>query len=190
MFWRHDKHFDVLTNVLTSWRTFCRNEELDDVVTNVLTSWHIFDIVTDFLTSWRTFDVIMNILATWWTFWRYDELLTSWWIFDVMTSFLMSWSIFDVMTNFLTSWHICVVVVFIVCLYCPCYITEIDMIVVFFCNLRKCHTRVWWYLGSLNSCRADNWHHLGVGLAAKLCFLSYAPVLNDSDKDIHVSPVQ
>ena len=36
----------------------------------------------------------------------------------------------DVMMDVLTSWHF--MCVYIVCFYCPCYITEIDIIIVSF----------------------------------------------------------
>ena len=109
-----DKRFEVITNILsswrvfTSWRIFWRQGELSDaktyfwrheiffsVMTSVLTSWLVYDIdMTNVLTSW-------NFLTTWHTFWRLDAL------FDVMSNFMTSYGVFftfcwdDV---FLTPW--------------------------------------------------------------------------------------
>ena len=110
--------FYILTNILTSGRTFWRNDVF-------LASWPIFDVMTSFLWSWhfvhhfvnkilwkRVFDVI-GIMAY---FWLHDNLLTCFWLhnklfwhldklFDIMTYV----AFIDVMTNPLSSWRIFVI---------------------------------------------------------------------------------
>ena len=121
-FWRHDdfltswRMFDVMTNVLTSWRMFRRPDARFAVMTNLFMFRHTFDVMTY---VWDHDDFCLDLMK---------NFLTSW------QTFFMSWGIiwrndgrFDVMTYFCCC-------VCIVCLYCPCYIIEIDMIVVCFCN--------------------------------------------------------
>ena len=123
--------FDIMTNILTSWRVF------DDMTFDVfLTSWRTFWHHDIFLTSCRVLPTLWChdvFLTSWRTFWRHEELfgvmtcffyvmtnigrhdvfLTSWrtcWVswrvFEVMTIFLSSWHISKVMTNILASWRI------------------------------------------------------------------------------------
>ena len=111
LFWRHDELFgvmtcfwfyvtslcDILTNFVTSWRTFWLFKVMMDALR--------FDGITNFLTSW-------HVLTSWQTFWHHDVFLISWQTFDIFLSqdlFWMSWRTFvrhdelvDVMTKF---WH-------------------------------------------------------------------------------------
>ena len=130
LFWSHDQHFDIfyVMNFLTSWTFWCHGK-LFDVMPNFLMSSQTFWHHNMFLTSWQTFwsneehfDVMVNFMMY---FWCHDKL------FDVMTYFD---KLFDVMKFFF------VFCVCIACLYCPCYIIEIEMIVVFFCNYKMSHT--------------------------------------------------
>ena len=75
--------FDVITNLLTSWRTFW----------HILTSWRVFYVMTCF---WRNDKLLDIIFLMTWCFWRNAKFcLALWSIFDAMT-------LFEVMTCF---WH-------------------------------------------------------------------------------------
>ena len=104
--------FDIMTHVLTSWRTCLRHDELVYVMTCFWRHDALFDAMTNFwhhdvfLMPWRTFwshdvylDVMTNsltswrVLTSWHTFWRHDVFLMSWRVFDIMT-FFMPWRTF------------------------------------------------------------------------------------------------
>ena len=108
--------FNVLTNFLTSWRSFLYHDELVDVMMVFLMSWHtfwcyvfwrhseLFDVIMYYWHQDERFwshDIlfdVMPIFLTSWRFWRHDER------FWVMTCFWHYDELFDVMRNFLTSW--------------------------------------------------------------------------------------
>ena len=68
-FWRHDVF-------LISWQTFRRHEIFFNIMTNVLTSWRLFDVIT----YAALFDIMANFLTSWCAlyvmtyFWRFDQL--------------------------------------------------------------------------------------------------------------------
>ena len=125
--WLHDKLFDFMTNILTSWRTnfwtswrtFLSNDEFlvimtcVDIMTNFITPWCVYD-MTHFgcdkrfgtMTYVTLIHVMTNVLAswniltTWHTFWRLGAL------FDVMSNFITSWCVFTFCWHdvFLNPW--------------------------------------------------------------------------------------
>ena len=109
-----------------------------------------FDVMTNILTSWCIFDA-MKSLTSWRTSWRL-------------------WRIFDVMTKLRRHDVCCCCNVCIVCLYCSCYIIYINILIL----LAKCAVLSQWLFHQLSLCVC----HLGVSLAAQLCFLSDALVLS------------
>ena len=129
-FWHHDKHlayfwwhfftwlhlfdkpFEVMTNILsswrvfTSWRIFWRQGELSDAMTYF---WHyeiFFSVMTSALTSWRVYDIMTNFLCN-----QLFDVLTYAAPFDIMANVftsckvLKTWHTLDAMTHFLTLWR-------------------------------------------------------------------------------------
>ena len=134
MFWLHDKLFDIMTyfwfhdKILTSWQhfgTFWSNDELFEVITNLLSSWRVFDIFTNFLTPWRVYDImtnfwfdkhsdvktcmlhvltLWNFWMTWDTFWRHDAVFDVRRTFYVVVYFFTSWRTLCCHDVFMTTW--------------------------------------------------------------------------------------
>ena len=81
--WRHDKAFDVMT-CSTWWHLFDKPFE---IMTNILLSWRVYfmtNILTSGLTFWR-YDVF---LALWDIFNIMTNVLTSWCVHDIMTNLM------------------------------------------------------------------------------------------------------
>ena len=95
MFWRHDLF-------LTLWRTLLTSRCTFDVITNLLTSWRVLLLIFWRIDVFCRHEEIFDVMTY---YWRHDKLFDVLMFYCIMTNFLTSWCVFtnffDIMTCFL-----------------------------------------------------------------------------------------